>query len=178
MRTWGHGALAALCLRCGWRIHGNRESAATRPALPSLARIRGASPPMSSSSESSRISRTEARFGLLKKSHPPVYYVVTMLSRPRHPRCSHTAALFLVTQPLLAVYEKPLCQRAATLQHLRLFCDLHLGLAQVLDEYEPQSEPEQFIENTCLTEAEKPNLSNSLKTKGRVLARFFIEKRT
>jgi hypothetical protein len=71
-----------------------------------------------------------------------------------------------------------LCRHAVTLRQPRISRVPYLAVAQVLDKNEPQSEPEQFIENTWLTEAEKPNLTNSLKTKGRVLARFSIEKRT
>jgi hypothetical protein len=65
---------------------------------------------------------------------------------------------------------RPLCQHAATLRLLRISRVPYLAVAQVLDKNEPENEPEQFIENTCVTEAKKPNLSNLLKTKGRVLA--------
>jgi hypothetical protein len=72
--------------------------------------------------------------------------MVTMLSRSHH----------------------PLCQQAAS-PHLRpILRDSYLGVAQVLDKSEPETEPEQFIEKEWLTEAEKANLSNSLKTKDRI----------
>jgi hypothetical protein len=100
-----------------------------------------------------------------------------MLSRSHHPLRHHTAALLsppVAPTSRRQVSQNPLCQPAAP-QHPQLFCSLHLGAAQVLDKNEPQYEPEQFIEKPWLTEPQKPNLSNSLKTKDRVLARFFIE---
>jgi hypothetical protein len=91
---------------------------------------------------------------------------------------SRSQDLFSVAQPLLAVLQKLPDQHAATLRPDAILRDPFLGLAQVLDKSEPENEPEQFIENTCLTEAKKDNLSNSLKTKGRVWGGFFVEKRT
>jgi hypothetical protein len=98
-----------------------------------------------------------------------------MLVRPHHSLYRHTATIFSVAQPLLAVSQKPTYQHAATLHPDAILRDPFLGPAQVLGNRESQSEPEQFIENKNLGEAKKPNLSNSLKTKGCVLARFFIE---
>jgi hypothetical protein len=88
------------------------------------------------------------------------------------------AILFSVAQPLLAVPQKLPHQHAATLHLDAILRDLYLRVAQVLGDGESKNEPEQSIENTCLTEAKKENLSNSLKTKGRVWGGFFVEKQT
>jgi hypothetical protein len=82
-----------------------------------------------------------------------VYHIVTMLSWSRY----------------------PLCQCAATLHPHSILRHPYLGVAQVLDTSKPETEPEQFIEKTWLMEAKKKNLSNLLKTKGRVLGRCFVE---
>jgi hypothetical protein len=88
-----------------------------------------------------------------------MYYIVTMLLR----------SYAVHSQPLPA----PISSRI-----LGILCDPYLGVGRVIGKGEPESEPELLIEKAWLTEAKKPTLSNSLKTKGRVLARFFIEKRT
>jgi hypothetical protein len=69
----------------------------------------------------------------------------------------------------------PLCRHAATLHPHPILRDPYLGVAQVLDRNEAENEPEQFIEKAWLTEAKKAKLSNLLKTKDRVLGKFFIE---
>jgi hypothetical protein len=69
----------------------------------------------------------------------------------------------------------PLCQHPANLPQVRILRDLYLGIAEVLVTSEPESEPEQSIENTWLAKAKKANLSKSLKTKGRAWARFFVK---
>jgi hypothetical protein len=85
------------------------------------------------------------------------------------------ATPFSVPQPLVAASQNPPCQHAATLPQLRILSDPHVGVAQVLDKSEPETEPEQSLENTWLTKAQETNLSNSLKTKGQILTKFFIE---
>jgi hypothetical protein len=106
---------------------------------------------------------------------PFVYYMITMLLRSQSPLCEHAATLFSVAQPLLAVFQKPLCQPAATMHPDAILCDPHFGVAQVIDQVEPKSEPEQFIEKAWLTEAKKTNLNNLLKTKDRVCAGFLLK---
>jgi hypothetical protein len=101
-----------------------------------------------------------------------------MLSRPHHSLYNLEATLFSVAQPLVAVSQGPLREHAATLHPGRILRDPDLAVAQVLGSGEPKSEPEQFLENKRLVGAKNQNLSNSLKTKDRVLAKFFLEKRT
>jgi hypothetical protein len=91
---------------------------------------------------------------------------------------SRSQDLFFVAQPLLAVLQKPPDRHAATLHSDAILPDLYPEVAQVLDSCESKNEPEQSIENTCLTEAKKANPSNSLKIKVRSSGRFFVEKRT
>jgi hypothetical protein len=96
-------------------------------------------------------------------------YVSAALS----PSVSAGATHFSVAQPLMAVSQKPLCQPAATLHKNPILRDPYLGLSQVPNQGEPESEPEQFIEKQWFTEAKKANPAKSLKTKDRVWARFF-----
>jgi hypothetical protein len=71
--------------------------------------------------------------------------------------------------------QNPLCRHAATPRQIRILRDPYLGVAQVLHKNEAENEAEQFIEKAWLTEAEKANLSNLLKTNDRVWGRFFVE---
>jgi hypothetical protein len=98
-----------------------------------------------------------------------------MLRRFCHHLVKPVASLFSVAQPLLAVFQKPLCLPAATLHPYPILRDPHLGIARVPVTREPENEPEQSIGNTWLTEAKKAKLSNSLKTNDRASARFFVE---
>jgi hypothetical protein len=73
------------------------------------------------------------------------------------------------------VFPRPLRQPAATMHPDPILRHPYLGVAQVIDQIELKSEPEQFVENTWLTEAEKANLSNSLKIKDRVWTGFLLK---
>jgi hypothetical protein len=107
-----------------------------------------------------------------------MYHIVTMPSRLHAPLCQRAATLLSVAQPLVAVSQNPLRHHAANQHPDPIFRDLLLGASQVLAGSKPENEPEQSIEKQSLTEAQKPSLSNSLKTKDRVSSRFFCCKRT
>jgi hypothetical protein len=92
--------------------------------------------------------------------------MVTMRLRSQQPLGQHSATLFSVAQPLLAVPQKPPDQHAATLHPEAILCDPFLGLAQVLDKNEAENEPEQFIENAWLKESKKGEPEQLIENKG------------
>jgi hypothetical protein len=107
----------------------------------------------------------------LDEHRPLVYHLVTMLSRSQNPLSQRAATPISVPQPFVIGSPNPPCWHAATLPKLRILSDPLFRGTQVFG----KSEAEQSIEKQWLTEAKKTKLSNSLKTKGRVLAKIFIE---
>jgi hypothetical protein len=85
-----------------------------------------------------------------------MYYMVTMLSLSNH----------RVSQPAV-----PPIQRSI----FGVLSDPLPIPAQLLDKSKLENEAEQFIEKALFTEAKKAKLSNLLKTKGSVEARFFVK---
>jgi hypothetical protein len=71
-----------------------------------------------------------------------------MLSGSQNPLGQRTATPFSVPQTLVAVSQNPPCQNAATLPQLRILSDPHVGVAPVLGKSEPETEPEQLLEDT------------------------------
>jgi hypothetical protein len=70
------------------------------------------------------------------------------------------------------------CQHAPTSHPHPIFADLFLGAAQDLGKNEPESEPEQFIEKTWLTGAQKSEPEQLIENKWSRVGQIFYSNRT